>query len=111
MAPTATTQSSVDVPLSKFEYSNPSKSIFPDGIKTSGQTPPDYDRLQPYSAFPKEISGPTVWKAEDYSNNPERWTHHLSEDEVREMGEAADSFIKSETPLTGITKVSFCPSV
>lgn len=80
-------------------------SIFPDGIRTSGQHLPLYDVLQPYSNFPREISGPTVWNKEDYENNPERWTHRFTEDEVTDLGEAADYFIASGTPLEGISKV------
>jgi hypothetical protein len=82
-------------------------SIFPDGIRTSGQHEPIYSLLQPYSAFPKEITGPTAWSKTDYASNPERWTHIFSPDELREMSEAADSFIASGTPLTGITKDLF----
>ncbi|PSK38464.1 hypothetical protein B9Z65_6017 [Elsinoe australis] len=107
MAPIAT-QSPVDVPQGKFfDYKNPSKSVFPDGIKTSGQCPPEYDLLRPYSEFPKEISGPTVWDASEYKNSPETWTHVFSEEEVAEMSKAADDFIASSTPLTGITKEKF----
>ena len=80
--------------------------IFPDGIKTSGQHPPLYELLRPYSDFPKEITGETVWKAGDYTNNPERWLHHFSEDEVNELGATADKFIADQIPLTGISKVS-----
>lgn len=93
--------------LPSFSYDKPSKTIFPDGIKTSGQCPPNYEQLQPYSAFPKEITGPTVWRSEDYSNNPERWTHYFSEEEIKELNTAADAFLVSGTPLTGISKV--CP--
>ena len=82
-----------------------SKSIFPDGIKTSGQHPPLYEQLKPFDEFPSEISGPTVWNAEDYKHNPERWTHHFSEDEVSELSKAADDFRAAGTPLTGISKV------
>lgn len=84
-----------------------SKSIFPDGLKTSGQHPPNYDLIRPYEDFPKEISGPTVWKAEDYRNNPERWTHIFSDEEIEELGAAADAFIASGMPLTGIKKELF----
>lgn len=108
MAPTALTQSPVDVPSAtkaKFSYNNPSVSVFPDGIKTAGQCAPDYDKLAPYSAFPEKITGPTVWESEDYQNNSERWTHHFSSEEAAEMGKAADEFLSSGTPLTGITKV------
>ena len=105
MAPVAT-QSPVDLPQPNFHaYKNPSKAIFPDGIKTAGQDPPIYDKLVPYSQFPKEIKGETVWRSEEYANNPERWTHQLSNEETAEIGQAADEFIKAGTPLTGITKV------
>lgn len=88
-----------------FTYDNPSKLIFPDGIKTSGQTFPEYAHIKPYEDFSGEITGPTVWKAEDYSGHPERWTHVFSEEEVAEMSAAADAFMASGTPLTGICKV------
>ena len=105
MAPTALTQSPVDVPQPKFSYNNPSKKVFPDGYKTSGQTEPDYEKIQPYSAFPREISGPTVWETSEYQTRPETWTHRFSEQEVAEISKAADDFMNSGTPLTGITKV------
>jgi hypothetical protein len=82
------------------------RDVFPDGIRTSGQHTPVYEQLKPYSEFPKEISGPTVWKKEDYDGHPERWTHPFSEQEVAEIGKAADDFIASGTPLTGIGKAS-----
>ncbi|KAA6413026.1 MAG: taurine catabolism dioxygenase [Lasallia pustulata] len=83
------------------------KAIFPDGIKTSGQHPPQYNKLQPYSSFPEQITGQTVWKVEDYVDHPERWTHHFTEEEIGEMSDAADEFLAAGTPLTGITKERF----
>lgn len=83
------------------------RSIFPDGIKTSGQHPPLYHRLSPYQDFPHDISGPTVWNADDYKHNPERWTHCFTDDELAEMSEAADKFVDSGLPLTGISKDNF----
>lgn len=82
------------------------RDIFPDGIRTSGQHPPLYSALKTYSEFPTAISGPTVWKAEEYVHNPERWVHRFTQDEVQELSDAADRFIASGTPLTGISKVS-----
>lgn len=92
--------------LSSPNHSAP-KNIYPDGIKTSGQHPPLYDQLRPYSDFPREITGPTVWKAEDYKNNPERWTHPFSAEEIAEISNAADHFIANNIPLTGISKANF----
>ena len=80
-------------------------SVFPDGIKTSGQHPPLYDQLKPYDDFPEEINGPTVWDAKDYKNNPERWTHYFAENEIAELSKAADDFRAAGIPLTGISRV------
>ena len=86
------------------------KSLFPDGLKTSGQHNPTYALLTPPSHFPKEITGPTVWRAEDYRDHPERWTHVFSASEVDELSKAADEFIASGRPLTGMMKVCVCLS-
>lgn len=81
------------------------KAIFPDGLKTSGQHNPIYSQLTPPSQFPQEISGPTVWQAEDYLEHPERWTHVFSNDEVAELSDAAEAYLKSGKPLTAMAKV------
>lgn len=81
------------------------RDIFPDGIKTSGQHAPLYEVLKPYSEFPKEITGTTAWKREDFVNNPEKWTHPFTDEEVKELSDAADQFIERGIPLTGISKV------
>lgn len=83
------------------------RDTFPDGIRTSGQHPPLYNVLKPYSEFAKEISGPTVWSAEEYVNNPERWVHRFTADEIEELGETTDRFLASGVPLTGISKVRY----
>ena len=106
MAP-ALTETAPAPPHTLSETPVVSKAVFPDELKTSGQHPPIYDRIRPYSDFPKEINGPTVWKAEDYRNNPERWTHVFSDEEIAELSKASDDFIASETPLTGIKKELF----
>lgn len=98
-------ESTTQAPLRVKNHEAP-RDVFPDGIRTSGQHPPVYDQLKPYSEFPREISGQTVWKKEDYENNPERWIHPFTEEEVQELSDTADRFIASGTPLTGITKVS-----
>ncbi|TVY44995.1 Taurine hydroxylase-like protein [Lachnellula subtilissima] len=83
------------------------RKIYPDGIKTSGQHPPLPELIKNYSDFPKEIKGATVWKADDYTNNPERWVHVFNSEEVAEMSAAADKFLADKTPLTGISKDNF----
>src|SRR5690348_13980103 len=92
------------LPRAKVANHDAPTSIFPDGIRTSGQHAPLYDILQPYSAFPKEITGPTVWRREDYINNPERWVHPFTPEEIAELSATADAFIASGTPLTGISQ-------
>ncbi|KAL1982190.1 hypothetical protein VTN96DRAFT_1670 [Rasamsonia emersonii] len=81
--------------------------LFPDGLKTTGQHPPIYEELKPFEAFPKEITGPTVWTAEEYREHPEKWTHRFTEEELEELSTTADKFIASGTPLTGISKSNF----
>lgn len=85
-----------------------SKSLFPDGLKTSGQHAPILSLIRPYEEFPRVITGqPTVWKAEDYRDHPERWTHAFGDEEIAELGAAADAFIAAGTPITGMTKELF----
>lgn len=79
--------------------------IFPDGLRTTGQHEPLYDQIVPYEKFPKQITGPTVWNPEEYRSNPEQWTHQFTEDQIAELSTAADAFLESKTPLTGISKV------
>lgn len=97
--------SNVDLGLEDVPNHKAPISIFPDGIKTSGQHTPLFQKLKPYEEFPKAITGPTVWKKEDYANHPARWTHPFSDGEIDELSTAADSFIEREILLTGITKV------
>ncbi|KAJ5908876.1 hypothetical protein N7495_001558 [Penicillium taxi] len=81
--------------------------VFPDGLKTSGQHDPLYEHIQPFDKFPREITGPTVWKADDYRERPEKWTHVFTADQIAEISSAADAFLTSKTPLTGISKSNF----
>ncbi|KAK4460998.1 hypothetical protein QBC42DRAFT_204528 [Cladorrhinum samala] len=83
------------------------RNIFPDGIRTSGQHPPLYDLLKPYSEFPKKITGRTVWKRDEFINNSERWVHAFTDEEVQELSDTADAFIASGIPLEGISKSNF----
>ncbi|SRR5947207_4426270 len=99
--------SDLDLGLLDFPNHHAAKSIFPDGIRTSGQHSPLFEKLKPYSEFPKQIKGPTVWRKEDYIDYPERWTHSFTDEEVAELGASAENFIEKGIPLTGITKVCF----
>ncbi|EAW11248.1 TauD/TfdA family dioxygenase [Aspergillus clavatus NRRL 1] len=81
--------------------------VFPDGLKTTGQHPPLYDHIHPFDKFPKQISGPTLWTAEEYRDHPEKWTHRFTADELDELSRTADEFIQNKIPLTGISKKNF----
>ncbi|EIW73072.1 hypothetical protein TREMEDRAFT_59233 [Tremella mesenterica DSM 1558] len=81
--------------------------LFPDGLKTSGQHPGIYELIPPYEEWPKSVSGPTLWKAEDYQNSPEKWTKPFTPEEIKELGEAADKFMASGMPLTGMKQELF----
>ncbi|KAH7329556.1 TfdA family taurine catabolism dioxygenase TauD [Stachybotrys elegans] len=108
MAPGALVDQPIEaITAGKFSNSEAPTSIFPDGIRTSGQHPPLYDVLKPYESFPKEISGPTVWSKETYQNDPDLWTHRFTAEEIAELGDAADKFLSSGTPLTGISQSNF----
>jgi hypothetical protein len=85
------------------------RDIFPDGIKTSGQLEPIFSLLKPYEDFPSRIEGATVWTRDDYVNNPEKWTHRFTDDEIDELSIASDDFIAGGLPLTGISKVGRAP--
>lgn len=93
--PTAPHQLNASVPLDAF----------PDGLKTTGQHAPLYDHLRTFEQFPKEVSGPTVWKAEDFREHPEKWTHVFSPEEIEVLSTASDNFLANKIPLTGISKV------
>ncbi|GIJ99051.1 hypothetical protein Aspvir_001175 [Aspergillus viridinutans] len=85
----------------------PPASLFPDGLKTTGQHPPLYEHLQPFERFPKEITGPTVWTAAEYRDHPEKWTHRFTPEELDELSGTADEFIRNKIPLTGISQKNF----
>lgn len=94
------TTTSSGLPLSGVDLSK-----FPDGFKTSGQHPPVPSQVRPYTQFPNVQAGPTVWKAEDYRENPELWTHQFTNEEIEELSVTADQFIQQDLPLTGISQV------
>ncbi|KAL4909219.1 hypothetical protein BDW74DRAFT_78901 [Aspergillus multicolor] len=94
-------------PAPHSAYSNLPLDIFPDGLKTTGQHAPLYEELHPFEDFPKSIEGRTLWKAEDYRDAPEKWTHRFSAEEIEELSATADAFLASKTPLTGISKSNF----
>ncbi|WVQ80576.1 hypothetical protein IAT38_002681 [Cryptococcus sp. DSM 104549] len=80
---------------------------------TSGQHEPDHALIQPYSAFPKEVTGRTVWKREDFIKDEQLWKRQWTEQHVRELEEAYEKFEESGLDLPQIDKETFplSPSV
>ncbi|KAL8800451.1 MAG: hypothetical protein Q9182_005163 [Xanthomendoza sp. 2 TL-2023] len=107
MAPSLTSVDQEVATTTWVTKSQVSRAIFPNGIKTSGQHPPIYHELRDLEHFPRSIHAPTLWRAEDYRDNPERWVHHFSHEELAELSMAADSFRAAGTPLTGMTQANF----
>lgn len=86
----------------------PKSASFPDGIKTTGQQPPLYEEVRPYSDFPKIITGPTAWTKDDFSGSPEKealWKHPFTEEELEELSTAAEQYLASGRSLTEMSKV------
>jgi ABC-type Zn uptake system ZnuABC Zn-binding protein ZnuA len=75
----------------------------------TGQHPPIYSLLQPYERFPKEVAGPSVWRADDLKNNSDSWTYEFSQGQIEELGQAADAILGNGIKLTDISQVSNCP--
>jgi hypothetical protein len=73
---------------------------------TQGQSDVSLDLVQPYSNFPLKVTGPTVWKAEDFRSKPDLWKKRWSAEQIRDLEQAYDRFKESGKPITSITKVS-----
>lgn len=81
-------------------------SIFPDGLKTSGQHSPIASLIRPYSDYPTKIEGRTVWSKSEFEGKDDKWQRPFTSEEIEEIGKAADDYIASGRPLTGISQVS-----
>jgi hypothetical protein len=73
---------------------------------TSGQHEPVTELLAPYSAFPKEITGPTVWKREDFINDTSKWQHRWTPELIAELEQSYEEFKARGADLPQINKVS-----
>ncbi|VUC24805.1 unnamed protein product [Clonostachys rosea] len=88
----------------------PKSGLFPDGYKTTGQQPPLYEEIHPYSDFPKEITGITAWVKYDLQGTPERealWKHPLTKEELEDISTAAENFMSSGRDLNEMCKGLF----
>jgi hypothetical protein len=74
---------------------------------SSGQTEPILELLRPYSAFPKTITGPTVWKREDFINDTSLWKHTWTAEHIKELEAAYEAFLSSGLELPEINQVRY----
>lgn len=76
---------------------------------TSGQHDAIPSLLTPYSALPKEITGPTVWDAASYSGaeNASKWVHTFTEQEVAQLESASQLWLESGRELGEIERSTF----
>lgn len=72
---------------------------------TAGQTEPTLSLIQPYEAFPKQVTGRTVWKREQFISAPDVWQHHWTPRQLGLLDKAYDDFAASGKDLTEINKV------
>lgn len=79
-------------------------------IQTCGQFDPIYEKLSAYESYPTEITGRSLWKAEDFRQNPEKWTYWWTPAQLSALSNTADEFLAEKRSLTTITKVRFPPS-
>lgn len=74
---------------------------------SAGQHEPVLAQIQPFAAFPKVITGPTVWKSEDFKDALERWQRTWSPAQIADLESAYDRFEATGLPLTAITRETF----
>ena len=101
----------VAIPASDPPSSQPKSSAvsaFPDGLKTTGLHDVIPSLVRPYGDFPTRITGPTVWEAGHMRAHPEEWVRAFTDEEVGEIGRAAEGFMAGGAPLTGMKRVSGC---
>ena len=75
---------------------------------TSGQHEPVEELLQPYAAFPKQVTGPTVWTREELvgEKGEARWKYHWTPELVKELEESYETWKAKGETLPSISKVS-----
>jgi hypothetical protein len=73
---------------------------------TQGMLEPLHELVQPYSAFPKQITGKTVWKREDFINDESLWKRQWSPEHVASLEAAYDAWAAKNLSLPEIDRVS-----
>lgn len=77
---------------------------------TSGQHEPVPELIAPYASFPKEITGPTFWKREDFINDTSRWQHRWTPELIAELEQSYEAFSAQGVELPEINKVCISPT-
>jgi hypothetical protein len=73
---------------------------------TAGQLEPVGDLIQPYENFPKKISGPTVWAADEFRSRPDLWQREWTPELIAQFERAFEEFEASGKTLPEINRVS-----
>jgi hypothetical protein len=76
-------------------------------VLTSGQQDPDLSLLKPYSEFPKEVTGRTVWSREDFVDNESLWKRTWTPEHIAALNEAYDKFAATDVSIPEINRVSW----
>ncbi|KAK4686742.1 hypothetical protein P7C73_g3388, partial [Tremellales sp. Uapishka_1] len=76
-------------------------------LLSAGQTEPLAELIQPYNKFPKQVTGPTVWKREDFVDNPDQWKYTWTSEQIAALDGAYESFQKSGKNITEIRRATF----
>lgn len=77
-----------------------------DWIGTSGQLDAGINKLAKYSCYPKEITGKTVWRTEQFASKSD-WTYVWNDNEIELLEKAARDFHQSGVPLEQISPDTF----
>ncbi|CAK9786290.1 Clavaminate synthase-like protein [Cutaneotrichosporon oleaginosum] len=79
---------------------------FDKGI-TQGMLEPLHELVQPYSAFPKKITGKTVWRREDFLNDETLWKRFWTPENVASLEASYDAWAAKGLSLPEIDRETF----
>lgn len=73
---------------------------------TAGQCEPVDSLIQPYAAFPKDVTGPTLWTKEELYADESRWKYRWTPELVAELEASYAEWVRLGQTLPQISKVS-----
>jgi hypothetical protein len=74
---------------------------------SAGQHEPVASLIQPYSAFPKKLTGRTVWKREEFLTDTTAWKKRWTSAQISLLDEAYAQFEATGKQITEISRVSY----